>query len=41
MVDSLIGICDFLGVSYNITSNDECEVSEYLITQIFKYLGGN
>lgn len=40
MVDSLIKICDVLGVSYDITSDDECEVSKYLINQIAVYLGG-
>ena len=44
MVDILIQICVILGVNYDEnylnSLNDDCQKIEYLLNQIYKYLGG-
>ena len=44
MVDILIRICNILGVNYDVkyfsSLKDNCKRIEYLLNQIYKYLGG-
>ena len=44
MVDILIDICNILGAKFDInylnSLKDECEKIDYLLKQIYKFLGG-
>ena len=43
MLDSLIKICDILGVVYDdsyLNALSECDKIQYLLGEIYKFLGG-
>ena len=43
MVDILLNICNLLGCKYDVSylnSLDDCKKVNYLLNQIYKYLGG-
>ena len=41
IIKSVTDICDILGVEYDVSSfSDECLLLEYLLNQIYYFIGG-